>query len=111
MERIITGVTMCLASTPAVRGVLFAQANINVYDMVANLGLSVALVVFFVYQAWKREQAMSVRITALEDFIRDNLVDLVRKQVATEKELTHEWQERPCLVRDWQERGTPPDES
>ena len=42
---------------------------------------------------------MSGRIQSLEDFIRENLVDLVREADNSKQDLADELRERPCLTR------------
>jgi hypothetical protein len=46
-------------------------------DMVKELGLMVALVVFFTWQGWKRETRLNNRLSALEDDYTSTLKELV----------------------------------
>lgn len=49
--------------------------------LIKDLGLPVVLVLFFAWQAWKREERMGGRITTLETFINDRLSVIVDKSV------------------------------
>lgn len=44
-----------------------------------SVGLSSALILFFVWQAWKREERLTTRIENLEDFSRTKLIELARE--------------------------------
>ena len=50
------------------------MAELSVTSLVQQVGLPVALVVFFVWQTWKREKALVRRIEGLENGQRDMLV-------------------------------------
>lgn len=56
--------------------------------LVKDLGLPIALVVFFVLQAYWREKKFDVDNAAQRKFIEDTLVSLLRDSTATHKETT-----------------------
>jgi len=64
-------------------------------QMVERLGLAVALVVFFVFTGWKREQRMAVRLDKLE---RDN--DKLSTRTATLAEQITQTQTRTNQIID-----------
>ena len=51
------------------------------FEAIAKFGLAPALVVFFFWQTWKREQAMSKRITKVEDEFREALSEQLKKSI------------------------------
>lgn len=55
-------------------------AMLNALATVAtSVGLSSALILFFVWQAWNREQRLITRIETLEDFARTTLISLTKE--------------------------------
>ena len=78
--------------------------------IVRQYGLPIALVMFFIWRDWKRENSMMIRINKLQDEIRDILKDLVTKCTTALVENTnamHKLAEslstKPCLMdlKEW----------
>ena len=85
---------------------LFASdaSLLNWHSLVTDFGFPIALVLFFVWNSYTREQRISNRVTKLEDFIQDDLMDLNKqaiKAIADNTEalnrLVKVLETRPCL--------------
>lgn len=53
--------------------------------LMRNFGLPVTLTIFFVWQGAIRESQLNARIDKLEDYVRNELVDLVKENHATSR--------------------------
>ena len=72
---------------------------------IQQYGLPLALVVFFIWRDWKRENSMATRIDSLQKDIRDILKDLVTKCTAALVDNTNAMntlvialEKRPCFL-------------
>jgi hypothetical protein len=73
--------------------------------VITDVGLLSALVLFFTWTAWKREERLAVRITALETFVQNDLLECTKTCVETITdntravgELIECLNQRPCLL-------------
>ena len=69
----------------------------TVIQLAQQFGLSVALVLFFVWQGNKREKRMSDRLDSVEDFTRDKLTSVVEDNTSAMRDVTSALRNRPCL--------------
>jgi hypothetical protein len=60
----------------------------ELWDVVKDLGLPVALVIFFVWQAWQRETGLRQRVEKLEEYQQQVVVKLVESTSTTIAENT-----------------------
>ena len=88
------------------------MAEISLIDLVQKVGLLVALVVFFVWQTWKREKGLVRRIETLENGQREMLVRMATEsacaisenakamgeQAAALAKFTDQIMARPCMA-------------
>jgi len=49
------------------------------HDILRDFGFPVVLVIFFVWNSWKREERIAKRVTDLEVFVQDRLLLIVEK--------------------------------
>jgi len=79
----------------------------TIIQLITQIGLPSALVLFFVYIGWKREERMTVRQNELEDFVRKDLADQLRKSTESQsantavlQDLSDALRQRPCLIKE-----------
>jgi hypothetical protein len=48
-------------------------------EVVRDFGPVLGVILFFIWRDWKREDAMTKRIQALEEFQQNQLLDLIKK--------------------------------
>ena len=72
-----------------------------------SFGPAAAMVGFFIWRDWKREDRMSKRMDANEDFIKTSLTGIIgqttaaiNNQTASNRELANILNRRPCLVKE-----------
>lgn len=52
------------------------------FEVLKSNGLTAALVVFFVWLGWKREQQLTTRLNQLEDWIHDRFSEIISGNTA-----------------------------
>ena len=74
------------------------------HRLATDFGFPICLVVFFVWNSWKREERIAGRVTELENFVQSELMDMNEKAVKailanTEalNRLLSAMEKRPCL--------------
>lgn len=46
-------------------------------NIFADVGVMAGIVIFFIWTAWKREERLSTRITRLEQFVEEQLIQVL----------------------------------
>lgn len=85
---------------------LVGQVEIgSVAKLVTDIGIMASLVLFFTWTAWKREERLANRITALETFAQTDLINVgaasteaIRDNTKAILELSNVLHMRPCLL-------------
>lgn len=74
------------------------------HTLVTDFGFPIALVLFFVWNSWKREERIANRVTQLETFVQTELLDINKQAVlaiadntAALNRLVGALENRPCL--------------
>ena len=75
--------------------------------LISDVGAVAGIAIFFVWTSWKREQALGDRIGALEKFVEQELIDLVRSTADALRRNTEQMADlikvlgnRPCLYEE-----------
>jgi hypothetical protein len=67
--------------------------SLDMNQMIRDFGFPVALVAFFVWWSWVREQRLSKRLERLEDWTRDKLIDIVQDNTEAMRAIG----DKPCM--------------
>lgn len=98
------GISLGLVAVVSVFAVLGATPFADWHSLVTDFGFPIALVMFFVWNSWKREERMGTRVTNLETFVQTELMDINKQAVqaisdntAALNRLITTLDTRPCL--------------
>lgn len=76
----------------------------NWHTLITDFGFPIALVLFFVWNSWKREERIANRVTQLEDFLQNKLLEIDERGItavvdntAALNRLVGALENRPCL--------------
>jgi len=74
------------------------------HTLITDFGFPIALVLFFVWNSWKREERISKGVTSLEEFVQTKLIEINERGVAAIADntaalnrLIGALENRPCL--------------
>jgi hypothetical protein len=75
-----------------------------IHTLITDFGFPIALVMFFVWNSWKREERLANRITDLEKFQQEKLLEIAQQcaeaivdNTAALNRLIKALEDRPCL--------------
>lgn len=75
------------------------------HQLISDFGFPVALVMFFVWNGWKREERITASMSALDTFVRDQLLEINNKSIQSMADntralvdLVRTLETKPCLL-------------